>query len=107
MPAIAPIKILKPKVKPRKMPVIEANKIETIKVIPKIVNCNFVYSSFLESKLSRWVAMPDLLSLMIELSRDWENWTFSLEGCSSFFLFESTDVNIVLETLSKWFEISI
>ena len=46
MPAIAPIKILKPKVKPRKIPVIDANKIETIKVIPKIVNCNFVYSSF-------------------------------------------------------------
>ena len=50
MPAIAPIKILKPKVKPRKIPVIDANKIETIKVIPKIVNCNFVYSSFWESK---------------------------------------------------------
>jgi len=49
MPEIAPIKILKPKVKPRKIPVIEANKIETIKVIPKIVNCNFVYSSFCES----------------------------------------------------------
>ena len=27
-----------------------ANQIETIKVIPKIVNCNFVYSSFWESK---------------------------------------------------------
>ena len=52
MPAIAPIKILKPKVNPRKIPVIEANKIETTKVIPKIVNCNFVYSSFFESKLS-------------------------------------------------------
>ena len=38
MPAIAPIKILKPKVKPRKNPVIDANKIEKIKVIPKIVN---------------------------------------------------------------------
>ena len=46
IPAIAPIKILKPKVNPRKIPVIDANKIETIKVIPKIVNCNFVYSSF-------------------------------------------------------------
>ena len=46
MPAIAPIEILKPKVKPRKIPVIDASKIETIKVIPKIVNCNFVYSSF-------------------------------------------------------------
>ena len=46
MPAIAPIKILKPKVNPRKIPVIIANKIETIKVIQKIVNCNFVYSSF-------------------------------------------------------------
>ena len=45
MPAIAPIKILKPKVNPRKIPVIDANKIETINVIPKIVNCNFVYSS--------------------------------------------------------------
>ena len=89
MPAIAPIKILKPKVKPRKIPVIDANKIETIKVIPKIVNCNFVYSSFWESKLSIWLAMPDLLSLMIELFRAWGNWTFSLEGCSSFFLFES------------------
>ena len=43
MPAIAPIKILKPNVNPRKIPVIEANKIETIKVIPKIVSCNFVY----------------------------------------------------------------
>ena len=31
MPAIAPIKILKPKVNPRKIPVIEANKIEAIK----------------------------------------------------------------------------
>ena len=95
MPAIAPIKILKPKVNPRKIPVIDANKIETIKVIPKIVNCNFVYSSFWESKLSIWLAMPDLLSLMIEIFRDWGNWTFLLEGCSSFFLFESTDVNIV------------
>jgi len=46
MPAIAPIKILKPNVNPRKIPVIDANKIESIKVIPKIVNCNFVYSSF-------------------------------------------------------------
>ena len=89
MPAIAPIKILKPKVNPRKMPVIEANKIETIKVIPKIVNCNFVYSSFWERKLSIWLTMPNFLSLMIELSRDWGNWTFLLEGCSSFFLFES------------------
>ena len=95
MPEIAPIKILKPKVNPRKIPVIDANKIETIKVIPKIVNCNFVYSSFLESKLSIWLAMPELLSFMMELFKDWGNWTFSLEGCSSFFLFESTDVNIV------------
>ena len=95
MPAIAPIKILKPKVKPRKIPVIYDNKIETIKVIPKIVNCNFVYSSFLESKWSIWLAKPNLLSLMIELFRDRWNWTFSLGGCSSFFLFESTDVNIV------------
>ena len=95
MPAIEPIKILKPKVNPRQNPVIDATKIETIKVIPKIVNCNFVYSSWLESKLSNLVAMPDLLSLMIELSKDWENWTFSLEGCSIFFLSESTDVNIV------------
>ena len=86
MPAIAPIKILKPKVKPRKIPVIDANKIETIKVIPKIVNCNFVYSSFWESKWSIWLAMPDLLSLMIELCGDRGIWTFSLEGCSSFFL---------------------
>jgi len=46
MPAIAPIKILKPKANPRKIPVIEANKIETTKVIPKIVSCNFVYSSY-------------------------------------------------------------
>jgi hypothetical protein len=46
MPAIAPVKILKPKVNPRKIPVIDAKKIEKIKVIPKIVNCNFVYSSF-------------------------------------------------------------
>ena len=46
MPAIAPVKILKPKVNPRKIPVIDDNKIETIKVIPKIVSCNFVYSSF-------------------------------------------------------------
>ena len=61
MPAIAPIKILKPKVNPRKIPVIDANKIETIKVVPKIVNCNFVYSSLWESKLSIWLAMPDLL----------------------------------------------
>jgi len=38
MPAIAPIKILKPKVNPRKIPVIDAIKIETIKVITKIVN---------------------------------------------------------------------
>ena len=45
--------------------------------------------------VSIWLAMPDLLSLLIELFRDWGNWTFSLEGCSSFFLFESTDVNIV------------
>ena len=95
MPAIAPIKILKPKVNPRKIPVIDANKIETIKVIQKIVSCNFVYSSFWESKLSNWLVMPDLLALMIELFRDRGNWTFSLEGCSSFFLFESTDVNIV------------
>ena len=86
MPEIAPIKILKPKVKPRKIPVIDANKIETITVIPKIVNCNFVYSSFWESKLTIWLAMSELLSLMIELFRDWGNWTFSLEGCSSFFL---------------------
>ena len=83
---------------PRKIPVIEANKIETTKVIPKIDNCNFVYSSFLERKLSIWLAMADLLSLMIELSRDWGNWTFSLEKCSSFFLIESTDVNIVQKT---------
>ena len=89
MPAIAPIKILKPNVNPRKIPVIDANKIETIKVNPKIVSCNFVYSSFWESKLSIWLAMPDLLSLMIELFRDGGNWTFSLEGCSSFFLFAS------------------
>ena len=95
MPAIAPIKILKPKVNPRKIPVIEASKIETIKVIPKIVNCNFVYSSFWESNLSIWLAMPDLLYLMIELFKDRGNWTFSWEGCSCFFLFESTDVNIV------------
>ena len=95
MPAIEPIKILKPNVNPRKIPVIDANKIETIKVIPKIVNCNFVYSSIWESKLFIWLAMPNLLLLMNELSRDWENWTFSLEECSSFFLFESTDVNIV------------
>ena len=67
------------------MPVIDANKIETIKVIPKIVNCNFVYSSFWESKLSIWLAKPDLLSLMMELFRERGNWTFSLEGCSSFF----------------------
>ena len=67
MPAIAPIKILKPKVNPRKIPVIDANKIETIKVIPKTFNCNFVYSSFWESKLSIWLAMPDLLALMIDL----------------------------------------
>ena len=85
MPASAPIKILKPKVKPRKIPVIDANKIETIKVIPKIVNCNFVYSSFWESKLSILLAMPDLLSLMIELFRDRGNWTFPLGVCSSFF----------------------
>ena len=95
MPAIAPIKILKPKVKPKKIPVIDANKIETIKVIPKIVNCNFVYSSFWERKLSIWLAMPNLLSLMIELFRDWGIWTFSIEGCSIYFLFESTDVNII------------
>ena len=88
MPAIAPIKILKPKVNPIIIPVIEATKIETIKVIPKIVNCNFVYSSFLESKLFNWVAMTDLLSLMIEFLRDWENWTFSVEGCSTFFLYK-------------------
>ena len=81
MPAIAPIKILKPKVNPRKIPVIDANKIETIKEIPKIVSCNFVYSSFWESKLSNWLAIPDLLSLIIELSKDWGYWTFSLEGC--------------------------
>ena len=43
MPAIAPIKILKPNVNPRKIPVIDAINTETIKVIPKIVNCNFVY----------------------------------------------------------------
>ena len=95
MPAIAPIQILKPKVKPRKIPVIDANKIETIKVIPKIVNCNFVYSSFWESKLSIWLAMRNLLSLMIELFMDRGNSTFLLEGCSSFFLFDYTDVNIV------------
>ena len=89
MPAIAHIKILKPKVNPRKIPVIDANKIETIKVIPKIVSCNFVYSSFWESKWSIWLAMPNSLSLMIELFWDWGNWTFSLEGCSNFFLFES------------------
>jgi len=47
MPAIAPIKILKPKVNPRKIPVIDANNISIIKVIPKIVIFNFVYSSFL------------------------------------------------------------
>ena len=87
MPAIAPIKILKPKVKPRKIPVIDANKIETIKVIPKIVSCNFVYSSFWESNLSIWLAIEDLLSLMIELFWDWGNPTFSLEECSIFFLF--------------------
>ena len=85
MPAIAPIKILKPKVNPRKIPVIVANKIEKIKVIPKIVNCNFVYSSFIESKWSIWLAMPDLLSLMIELFRDWGNWTFLLEDAQVFF----------------------
>ena len=61
MPAIAPIKILKPKVNPRKIPVIDAIKIETIKVIPKIVSCNFVYSSFLENKFSNWVVMFNLL----------------------------------------------
>ena len=46
MPAIAPIKILKPKVNPRKIPVIDANKIETTKVIPKIDSCNLYIHHF-------------------------------------------------------------
>ena len=46
---MAPIKTLKPKVYPIIIPVIDATKMATIKVIPKIVICNLVYSSFFEN----------------------------------------------------------
>ena len=68
MPAMAPTKPLKPKVNPIIIPVIVATKMAKIKVIPKIVICNLVYSSFFENNFWNWLAKTNLILLMKELS---------------------------------------
>ena len=92
---MAPIKTLKPNVYPIIIPVIIAIKIAKIKVIPKIVICNFVYSSFFENIFWNWQAITDLISLMKELFWAGELWTLLPGRCSIVFLSESTDVKII------------
>ena len=58
---MAPIKTLKPKVYPIIIPDMDATKMATIKVIPKIVICNLVYSSFFENNFWNWLAKTNLV----------------------------------------------
>ena len=61
---MAPIKTLKPKVYPIIIPVMDATKMATIKVIPKIVICNLVYSSLFKNNFWNWLAKTNLILLM-------------------------------------------